>query len=160
MILKIAFLLLFSLFAINSVSGGGGTPVSFTITNEEAPGTRPPPPIPDRIAGGIGRDYYTKVDGEVFILAEYSVNGIPDQEVQVRWFKDDVEIDFNTRRVAGDNPPVGSFSVVSSIELFPGDTQTRLYRDDRINADSTGNSTLYLTDIDARFVGRYRFEVS
>ena len=160
MILKIEFLLFFSLFAIDSVcGGGGGSGVTFTITNEEAPGTRPPPPIPDLIEGGIGRDYFTKIDGNVYIRADYSVDGTPEEEVQIRWFKDGVPIEFNLGRVGGDNPPVFSFSITSSIGLFPGDTTTRVYQDNRVNSDGTSTAFLYLPDIDARFAGRYTFEV-
>lgn len=160
MIMKIAFLLIFSLFSINSVSGGNGASgVTFSITNEEAPGTRPDS-IPDLIEGGIGRDFYTKVDGGVYIRADYSVEGTPEQEVNVRWFKDGVPIIFNNQRVPGDNPPVPSFSITSSVELFPGDTQTRVYQDRTVNPDQSGSAILYLTGIDPRHAGRYTFEVS
>ncbi|KAI6645843.1 A disintegrin and metalloproteinase with thrombospondin motifs 18-like isoform X2 [Oopsacas minuta] len=155
--MKIGVLVVFSLFTLSVVNGGGGG-VSFNIINEEAPGTRPDPPIPDTIAGNIGRNYFTKLGGRVDITARFVTNGIPDQEVLVRWFYKGDEIEFALNRQAGDTPPPEArpFTTRRSMNFF-GDRP--LYIDTDINQNGESFSTIYIQNIDPRHVGDYTFEV-
>ena len=145
-------LVLLSAIIINCINGQ----VSFTITNEESPGS-PPDPIPDRQAGNIGRFFYTKVGGRVDITAEYDVQGTPEEEIKVRWYYNGVEIMFAT--VPGSTLPLPDganvFSTRESISVFTDNNF--VYTDTNTNV---GNSVLYIPNIDTQHVGNYTFEVS
>ena len=142
-------LLLLSVIALNYINGQ----VTFTITNEDPPGTRPDP-IPEQQAGNIGRFYFTRVGGRVDITAMFDVQGTPEEEIKIRWFFNDEEIGFSS--TPGGNPPPGAnrFSTVQSTSVF---TDKLVYADTNLPA---GSSTLYIPDIDSQHIGNYTFEVS